>query len=173
MGGEIQIRGAHVGDAANLADVWVEFGRYYAELDRTQFRIPDAEGLSGWFESRLNEGKDDDMLWLVAERDRKIVGFVEARIWPPAEDANRQLVREVDEPILKVDSIMVVEEARSEGVGTALMKAAEKWGHERGATRSVVISYAHSPTSVPFYEKRMGYERNTIGFSKQLQDPNA
>jgi hypothetical protein len=31
-----------------------------------------------------------------------------------------------------------------------------------------VVSYAHSPTSVPFYEDGMGYARKTIGFWKRL-----
>jgi hypothetical protein len=46
--------------------------------------------------------------------------------------------------------------------------AAERWGRDRGATRAIVISYANSPSSVPFYEDRMGYERHTIGFLKPL-----
>jgi GNAT superfamily N-acetyltransferase len=170
MTDRIDIRGATIDDASSLADAWTQFGRYYSELDPRQFRTPDADGLSAWFAARLDEDRDDDFLWLVAERDRALVGFVEAQIWRPAEDARRQLMREADEPILKVDSIMVVEEARSLGVGTALMRAAEAWGRGRGATRSVVVSYAHSPSSVPFYEDRMGYERNTVGISKKLRD---
>ena len=97
-----------------------------------------------------------------------MVGFVQAQIWPPAEDADRHLMREVSEPILKVDSIMVMADERGAGIGTALMSAAETWGRERGATRAVVISYANSPSSIPFYEERMGYERHTVGFLKPL-----
>jgi len=49
-----------------------------------------------------------------------------------------------------------------------LMSAAERWGRDRGATHALVISYANSPSSVPFYEDRIGYERHTIGFLKPL-----
>jgi GNAT superfamily N-acetyltransferase len=170
MAGDLHIRAAHVDDATNLAEVWIQFGRYYVELDPAEFRVPEAEGLPDWFRSRLDDDRSDDSLWLVAERDLEVVGFIEAQVWRPAEDAGRQLMREGAEPILKVDTIMVVDEARGEGVGTTLMNAAETWGRERGATRAVVISYAHSPSSVPFYEDRMGYRRNTIGFLKHLAD---
>lgn len=164
----IEIRAARVADGDSLADAWRAFGRYYADIDPDQFRVPDSEGLPAWFESRLGEDRGDDTLWLVAERARRVIGFVQAQIWPPAEDADRQLMREMAEPILKVDTIMVLEDERGTGVGTALMSAAETWGRERGATRAVVISYANSPSSVPFYEERMGYERHTIGFLKSL-----
>ena len=97
-----------------------------------------------------------------------VIGFVEAQILPPAEDAHRQLMREMSEPMLKVDSILVLERERGAGVGTALMSATESWGRERGATRAVVISYANSPSSVSFYEARMGYERHTVGFRRAL-----
>jgi GNAT superfamily N-acetyltransferase len=168
MAGEIGIRAARVDDADGLADAWREFGRYYADIDPERFRVPDEDGLPEWFASKLNDDRGDDTLWLVAERGEQIVGFVQAQVWPPAEDADRHLMRDVSEPILKVDSIMVVEGEREAGVGTQLMSAAERWGKDRGATRAVVISYAHSPSSVPFYEVRMGYERNTIGFFKPL-----
>ena len=168
MGSDIEIRPARVADAQDLADAWRAFGRYYADIDPDQFRVPDAEGLPDWFESRLEEDRGDDTLWLVAQRGQRVIGFVEAQIWPPSEDAARHLMKEVAEPILKVDSIMVLEDERGAGVGTALMRAAESWGRERGATRAVVISYANGPSSVPFYEQRMRYERHTLGFVKPL-----
>ena len=121
----IEIRVARVSDAVSLADAWREFGRYYADIDPRRFRVPDADGLPAWFESRLAEDRGDDTLWLVAERAPRVIGFVQARIWPPAEDADRHLMREMAEPILKVDSIMVLEDERGAGVGTALMSAAE------------------------------------------------
>jgi GNAT superfamily N-acetyltransferase len=77
-------------------------------------------------------------------------------------------MREGSETTLKIDAVMVSEGARRQRVGTALMEAAEDRGRKRGATRSVVISYAHGPTSVSFYEDRMSYTRKTIGFSKPL-----
>jgi GNAT superfamily N-acetyltransferase len=168
MDGGVVIRSVRLEDARALADAWREFGRYYADIDPQQFRVPEADGLPSWFESRVKDERGDDALWLVAERGERLIGFVEAEIWPPTEDADLHLMRELSEPVLKVGSIMVLEDEPGSGVGTALMSAAERWGRDRGATRAVVISYANSPSSVPFYEHRMGYERHTIGFLKQL-----
>ena len=166
--GAVAIRAARPEDAEGLAEAWREFGRYYADIDPNEFRVPNEEGLADWFKSGLTEERPDDSLWLVAERDNRVIGFVRAQIWSPAEDAGRQILRETGEPVLKVDSISVRETDRLQGVGSALMSAAENWGRQRGATRAVVISYANSPSSVPFYEDRMGYTRHTIGFLKSL-----
>jgi GNAT superfamily N-acetyltransferase len=77
-------------------------------------------------------------------------------------------MREVQERTLKIDSLMVLDRERRSGVATALMRAAERWGFDRGASRAVVVaSLAHAP-AVSFYEARMGYERRSLGFAKPL-----
>jgi GNAT superfamily N-acetyltransferase len=166
--GDFIIRAADVRDAVSLAHAWKEFGRYYVEIDAAELRVPDDEGLLEWFESRLRTDEGEDASWLVADHDGEIIGFIQADIWRPAEDADRQLMREVAEPILKVNSLMVLEDERGAGVGTALMNAAEAWGKERGATRAIVIASLSSPAVVGFYENRMRYDRKTVGFRTEL-----
>ena len=164
MADDLTIRPAAPNDAVHLAERWREFGGEYVELDPGQFRVPDEDGLAGWFETRLREDGGDDVLWLVAERRELVIGFLEAAIWRPDLEADRQLMRDVGELVLKIDSIMVQEAERGAGVGTALMEAAELWGRSRGATRAVVIAFGESPSAMPFYEDRMSYERKTVGF---------
>ncbi len=168
MADGVSIRTARAGDAAALADRWGEFGSEYVDLDPGQFQVPSPEGLVAWFASRLDEDKGDDALWLVAERNSRLVGFIEAQIWRPSEDADRQLMRESGETVLKVDSLMVSDVERRRGVGTSLMDAAEEWARARGATGAVVIASVRSSPAVEFYEARMGYERMTVGFRKSL-----
>jgi hypothetical protein len=62
----IEIQPVQPGDGSDLAERWIEFGRYYASRDPTRFRVPGAEGLAQWFDSRIEE--ESDYLWLVAER---------------------------------------------------------------------------------------------------------
>ena len=165
---ELLIRDVRIDDAPVLAEALREWGREYEEIDVQAFRVPDAEGLIEWFQEQLREERDDDVLWLVAERARELLGYIQAQVWRPSPDANRQIMRDASETLLKIDALMVTAAARRDGVGTSLMEAAEAWGDARGATQAIVISSAHSPTAVPFYEDRMGYARTTIGFSKRL-----
>jgi GNAT superfamily N-acetyltransferase len=165
---ELIIRVARREDAASLADALLEWGRQYTEVDPEAFQVPEADGLAASLEEQLVAKPDDNALWLVAERGKLLVGYIQAQIWRPFEGAERHIMRDASETILKVDALFVSARERRAGVGTALMDAAESWGKERGASRAVVISYPHSPTAVPFYEERMRYERMTIGFSKPL-----
>jgi len=45
---------------------------------------------------------------------------------------------------------------------------AESWGRDRGASMVRLDTYVHSPVSVPFYERHMGYQRQSIHFAKEL-----
>ena len=164
----LSLRPAEADDAEALSECWIEFGRYYADESPDRFRVPAREGLSGWIAREIEQSRLRDELWLVAEKDETIVGFIRAAIWAPAPDADRQIMREVSEPLLKINSLFVDAAARRTGVGTALMDAATDWGRERGATQAVVIAFAGDEPAVSFYEARMRYERNTIGFWRRL-----
>jgi GNAT superfamily N-acetyltransferase len=54
------------------------------------------------------------------------------------------------------------------GVATQLVEAAEAWGRSKGATVAICDTYIHSPLSVPFWERRMGYARRALVFRKVL-----
>lgn len=162
------LRPASAGDGADVAQAWLEGGRYYADLNPRRFRAPEAAGLADWIESALAEGRGEDESWIVAELDGELIGDVKAHIDRPTRDARWQLMRDLGEPMLKIDSLMVREHRRRRGVGTALMNAAEEWGRTRGATAVFLSTYHDSPSSVPFYEKRMTYERTSIGLWREL-----
>jgi GNAT superfamily N-acetyltransferase len=161
---EMRVRPARAGDGDDLARAWVDGGRYYADLDPRRFRVPEEEGLVDWIESALAKDRGDDRTWIVAEHDGEIVGDVTAHVDRAVGDARWQMMRDLGESILKIDSLMVREHRRRRGVGTALMKAAEEWGRARGASAVFLSTYHDSPSSVPFYERRMRYERASIGF---------
>jgi GNAT superfamily N-acetyltransferase len=162
---EVEIRPARRGDGRALAACWIAFGRSYADVDPVRFRIPKADGLAEWFEDRIDRS---DGLWLVAERAGRVFAFVEAQVWPGADDPDRELMREAAEPVLRVTSLFVAESERGRGVGRSLMEAAEAWGRTNGATSAAVVAIADSATAVPFYRDGMGYRPNTIGFWKEL-----
>ena len=54
-----------------------------------------------------------------------------------------------------------------QGIGTALLTAAEAWGRDRCAVVVRLNTYADGPVAVPFYEQH-GYQRRSILFQKPL-----
>jgi GNAT superfamily N-acetyltransferase len=166
--GSYLVRPPELEDAPALTAAWLDGGRYYAELDPEHFQVPEEDGLDGWTQRWICEDRDADSAILVAERNGAVVGYVHGSVTRPQPDAARQLMRELTEPVLHVDALMVRESYRRQGAGTALMLALERWAKGRGATRAFLSTFRHSPSSVPFYRDRMGYEDKSIGLWKTL-----
>jgi GNAT superfamily N-acetyltransferase len=122
------VRPARPGDGADLARIWMDVARHYVGLDADAFQVPDADGLVAWFEELLRRPRAEDAVWLVAEVDGRVVGDVAARLELPAEDAARQLLRDLGRVRLYVDALGVGEANRRRGVGARLMHAVEEWG---------------------------------------------
>jgi GNAT superfamily N-acetyltransferase len=168
MGTSLEFRAAQSEDADHLTGLWVEFGSYYEAIDPIEFQTPAGDDLVDWIKADIQRERSDDELWVVAEIDGRVVGYVRAQILRPEEGSQRHVLRTVGVTTMKVDGLMVTESERRTGVGSELMRLAEEWGAARGATESYVISYARSPTAVPFYEHRMQYKPQTTGYWKSL-----
>jgi GNAT superfamily N-acetyltransferase len=162
------VRPARTSDAANLARNWIEVAHHYVELDPEAAQVPSTDGLVEFFEELLRRPWSEDSVWLVAEVGGQVIGDISARLERPAKDAEHQVMRNMGEIRVYVDSLSVAEASRREGVGTRLMQAIEQWGRDRGAVRVMLDTHARSPLSVPFYERRMGYRRRSIVFEKRL-----
>jgi GNAT superfamily N-acetyltransferase len=160
---KLLIRPPRAGDGAGMARCWIDAGRHYIGVDQTRFQVPEEAGLDQWFEASLARAADDRAVF-VAEADGEVVGFCGAHFEPPTTEPWRQLQRDLARGRIFVDALAVREAQRRSGVGSALMRAAEKWGRARGATLLLVDSFADGPTSTPFYEQRMGYRRRSIRF---------
>jgi len=161
------VRLARSGDGAEIAAVWLSAAAYYADLDPAHFQVPRADRLAEAWEDQLAVAHED-ALRLVADAGGRVIGWLSARLEPPEDDAAMQLTREHGCTRLTVDALIVDRGYWRHGAGTALLEAAEAWGRDRGARIARLDTYAHSPVSVPFYEDRMGYQRRSILFQKQL-----
>jgi ribosomal protein S18 acetylase RimI-like enzyme len=168
---EVTIRPARPGDGVDLARGWLDGCRYYAALDPERFQIPDDDGLVEWFEELLARSASKDEVWLVAQVDGVVVGNVSAELHEPIETAARQLLRFLGEPRLFVSALGVETAYQRRGVATRLMEAVELWGRQRGAVFVSLDTWIHSPLSVPFYERRLGYRRASIVFEKRFDCP--
>jgi GNAT superfamily N-acetyltransferase len=167
--GELIVREIRSGDGEGCARAWRDAGRHYAAIVPDVIQEPDPEGLVEWFEEAIREPRGDDTLWLVAEDDAQVVGVIEAAIARPTPDARWQLQRDLSRVRLVINALAVAEEYRRKGVGTALTEAAETWGRRRGATVAATDTNLSSSLSVPFYENRMGYQRQAIILRKTLK----
>jgi GNAT superfamily N-acetyltransferase len=107
-------------------------------------------------------------LRLVAERDSVVTGWLTAHVEHPADSVAHQMIRELGWMRLMVDALVVHRAVWRQGIGTALLAAAESWGGDRGASIVRLSTYAEGPVAVPFYERRGGYERRSILFQKPL-----
>lgn len=165
----LTIREIWPGDGEGCARAWQDAGRYYATLVPEVIHEPQAEGLAEWFEQAIAQPRRKDELWLAAEHDGQVIGMIEAVIHQPSPDACWQLQRDLARPRLAITALAVTEAHRWQGTGTALMNAAEAWGQRHGAIVAVTDTNLHSPLSVPFYERRMGYHRQAIILPKPLR----
>jgi ribosomal protein S18 acetylase RimI-like enzyme len=165
----VLVRPATVGDAAGLAQLWIDSGRFFARIDPDTAQEPDPDGLVEWFAELYQRlVADPSMLALVAEVDGGVGGALSARLLEPLPSAARQVQSDFRRRRVHIDSLTVAEPHRRSGIGTALMTAAERWAVERGAEVVTLESNAGNPTSMPFYEHRMGYRRQEVVFRKVL-----
>ena len=162
------MRAARPGDGADLARGWLDGSRYYTALDPVRFQEPESDGLTEWFEELLTRPRSEDELWLVAEVDGVVVGTVSAVLQHPIDTAARQVLRSLGTTRLLVEALSVETDHQRHGIATKLMEAAEQWARGRGARLASLDTWTRSPVSVPFYERRMGYQRASIIFEKRL-----
>jgi predicted N-acetyltransferase YhbS len=88
---------------------------------------------------------------LVAEREGRIVGMLGVRVglWYERNGYYGQIA-----------ALVVDQACRHQGIGTALMRAAEQWLHNRGVHVVILFSGAARAAAHAFYE-RLGYHEAT------------
>jgi len=97
---------------------------------------------------------DEAMLCLVAEHEKRVVGYLLA---------NRHDTFFADAPVVWVEELMVDETVRRAGTGRRLMRAAEDWAHSAGAAYIALATRRASG----FYAG-LGYEESATFFRKTL-----
>jgi len=99
------IRPAGPGDGPGCARVWTDAGRNFTGIDPQTLKLPEPDGLTGWFEEALARPRPPESLWLVAESGGEIAGFVSGTVEPPRDDAHWQLQRDLGRARLVVGEI--------------------------------------------------------------------
>jgi len=167
LGEVVHVRRVRPGDGPGCAQAWLDAARYYTDLDPDSFQVPDESGLTEWFEQQ-NARSNPGIATLVATVGSEVAGFAVAEFQAPMADAHRQMVKAAGQSRVYVNALVVAEQFRRAGVGTALMEAVERWALDRGAELVSLDTNLRSPLSVPFYEDRMRYARHAVIFRKLL-----
>lgn len=96
---------------------------------------------------------------LVAVMGGEPVGCVTVHLFPALH---------TNEPAAWLTAVVVEETVRGQGVGSALIKRAEEWANERGATRISLTSALRRKEAHEFYKAR-DYEHTGVRMTKIFQ----
>lgn len=97
-------------------------------------------------------------VWVIEIATGELVGFAAGHLLFPVED---------DVPAAQLIALVTAEDARGQGVGTALCAAFEQWAVEQGATRALLNSSTTRTQAHAFYTRR-GYTASGVRFTKSL-----
>ncbi len=106
----------------------------------------------------------DDQLFLVAEDAEGVTGFITAKI-----SENHVIPYFTSDRICRIGTIAVTADKRKRGTGNRLMKAAEDWARQRGASQIHLTVMDFNRGALAFYEKG-GYGLLSRTMAKSLDD---
>lgn len=92
----------------------------------------------------------------------EVVGLATAHVFPSIHDKG---------PVAWLTTLVVLEDARGAGIGSALVRHVEQWAAQNGAKRLSVSSGLHRKATHAFYERR-DYENTGLRFTKNLLQPD-
>ncbi len=112
--------------------------------------------------SFLNILEDENELMMVAEKEKVIVGFINASIEKDGRDRWQKAYHRVS-----IDDICVNQPERRSGIGRQLMQSIEKWAVKKGIKELTVITFNFNKIATKFYAN-LGYVPITTRVSKYL-----
>jgi GNAT superfamily N-acetyltransferase len=147
-------------------------GRLGAELiqvhhafDPQRFMAPrgDAAGGYAWFLG--SELDNAGAVVLVAERGDDLLGYAYAGLEP-------QSWKELRDPAGFIHDVVVVENARQQGVATMLVEAASRWLEEAGAPRVLLWTAERNAPAQRLFA-RLGFRRTMIEMTREAGERGA
>ena len=132
-------------DISAIRDILENDLGYSCELDKLNARI----------EKMLSSG---NYQIFVACHDDKVIGFVGCVCY---------LAFEIENEGMKVIALAVSNEYRRQGIGTALLKTAERWAKDNNVEVILLNSGLQRVDAHAFYESQ-GYYKKSFGFIKRI-----
>jgi GNAT superfamily N-acetyltransferase len=145
MVGEVTIRPAEARDAGVLSQLLDQLG-----YPATESEIPARLGAIADFPRAA--------AFVAINGYGEVVGLATTHLFPSIHD---------NEPVAWLTTLVVLEDARGAGIGSALVRHVEQWAVRNGAKRLSVTSGKQRKATHEFYEKR-DYANNGLRFTKKL-----
>ncbi|MFF3447845.1 GNAT family N-acetyltransferase [Streptomyces sp. NPDC002667] len=161
----ILVRSAERRDVPALVRLRLANAERHVQLDPAVYRVPEAEAVRGHFEEVL--AAESNVLILVAETLGEAVGMVEVVLLPDPPDHQILTPRRAAEI-----HTVVLDGHRGDGIGAALLTAAEKAAAEHGVLIVHAGIFARNEGAVRFYSSS-GYEPRGTLLSKEQNAPSA
>jgi predicted N-acetyltransferase YhbS len=141
----ITIRGAAPSDAPTLCELLLQLG-----YPATESEIPARLASLASFPNAA--------AFVATNGFGEVVGLVTAHLFPSIHD---------NDLVAWLTTLVVLDDAREAGIGSALVRHVERWAAQKGARRISVTSGIQRKATHAFYEKR-DYENTGLRFSKKL-----
>lgn len=157
---DVVIRPASARDVPEMGELGAALMRTHYAFDPLRFLEPgsgDSGGYSGFLSSQLDE---DGAVVFVAERQRRIVGYVYGAIEPMS-------WKDLRDECGFIHDLVVSEGARGGGIGEALLDRAVEWLREQGMPRVVLGTAAQNDRAQRLFERR-GFRPTMVEMTLEL-----
>lgn len=158
------IRAALLEHADRIARIFLESAEHHSGLDPELYFVPSFESIV----ERYREGRQHPRdsvganITFIAEIKGEIVGFVDARLDRSLDAMHRNMV------FCHIAEIAVSRRYQSRGIGAQLLREAEAWGRDQGASVALLEYHRANAQAGAFYQFRMGYRVTSITALKNL-----
>jgi GNAT superfamily N-acetyltransferase len=156
----LTIRRARPSDAKTLGKLGAALMRAHYALDQQRFLAAGEDAERGYSQFLSSQIDEDDAIVLVAEVDGQIIGYVYAGLEPMS-------WKELRGPAGFIHDVLVEDDGRGAGAGTALIAQAIAWLRDRGAARVMLWTADRNERAQRLFA-RLGFRRTMIEMTREL-----
>jgi GNAT superfamily N-acetyltransferase len=158
----VTVRTARRTDLPALVRLRLANAERHVRLDPAGYRIPDAGTVRTHFEDVLTRGVASGVLISVAESSGQVIGMVEVVVMPDPPDHQILTPRRA----AQVHTV-VLPGHRGEGVGAALLEAAERTAADQGIAELYAGIFAPNTGAIRFYSAA-GFGSSGVSLRKDV-----
>ncbi|MEU6207269.1 GNAT family N-acetyltransferase [Micromonospora musae] len=142
----LTVRPASPVDVPSLVELRLANAEAHVALEPDVYRVPRRDAVRRHFTAMLADESSPGGVLVAEANDGWVVGMVE--VLPQPEPPEHQILR--PEPSAQVHTV-VLPDVRGLGVGSALLRAAERWATDRGINYLSAGIYHRNVDAVRFY----------------------